>query len=299
LSDLRIGIDLGGTKIEAIALNADDTVALRRRIPTPRDDYAGTLQAIAGLVDSIEEELQRKAVIGIGTPGAFSSRTGLLKNANSTWVIGKPFAEDMERALGRELRFENDANCFALSEALIGAAKGEGVVFGGILGTGVGGGIVVEGRIWRGPNAIAGEWGHNGLPGAKDDERPGPDCYCGRSGCIETFLSGPGMAQDHRAITGTKLDPPAIVKAAESGDDEAERTLKRYEDRLARGLASIINVLDPDVIVLGGGLSNIERLYENVPAVWARYVFSDTVETQLVRAALGDSSGVHGAARLW
>jgi fructokinase len=299
LSDIRIGVDLGGTKIEALALNDDGTVALRHRIATPRDDYPATLEAIADLVTSIEKKLKRSGKVGIGMPGAISPHTGLVKNANSTWLNGQPFTEDMERLLGRPLRFENDANCFALSEALIGAGKGARVVFGVILGTGVGGGIVVDGKIWRGGNAIAGEWGHNPLPAPHGDERPGPNCYCGRRGCIETFVSGPGMARDYQAVAGRQLDPPAILKAAEAGEPEAVASLKRYEDRLARGLASVINLLDPDVIVLGGGMSNLDRLYANVPKLWEGHVFSDKVDTRLVRAAHGDSSGVLGAVRLW
>lgn len=295
----RVGIDLGGTKIEAIALNADDTVALQERVPTPQNDYPETLRAIADLVVSIEKELKQSTTVGIGMPGAISPHTGRVKNANSTWLNGRPFAEDLERLLGRPLRFENDANCFALSESLDGAASGARVAFGVIVGTGVGGGIVMGGKIWKGSNAVAGEWGHNPLPASRRDELPGPDCYCGRRGCIETFLSGPGLSLDYEGLTGRKLEPAVITNLAARGEPEAEEALARYEDRMARGLASVINLLDPDVIVLGGGLSNLERLYTNVPAIWSRYVFSDVVTTRFLRAAHGDSSGVRGAARLW
>ena len=295
---MRIGIDLGGTKIEAIALDRDGRECYRQRIPTPRDDYRGTLDAVAALVDRVETSVGRSTV-GIGMPGVISPATGLVKNANSTWLNGQPLAEDLEKRLGRPVRLANDANCFALSEASDGAAAAAPVVFGVILGTGVGGGLVVDGRVVTGANAIAGEWGHNQLPWPEPAELPGPHCYCGRHGCIETFLSGPGLARDHQQRTGERLEPAAIVTAADAGDATARDTIGRYEQRLARGLASIINVVDPDVIVLGGGLSNVERLYENVPRLWKPFVFSDAVETRLARAAHGDSSGVRGAAWLW
>jgi fructokinase len=295
---VRIGIDLGGTKIEAIALDRDGRECYRHRIPTPRDDYRGTLDAVAALVDRVETSVGRSTV-GIGMPGVISPATGLVKNANSTWLNGQPLAEDLEKRLGRPVRLANDANCFALSEASDGAAAAAPVVFGVILGTGVGGGLVVDGRVVTGANAIAGEWGHNQLPWPEPAELPGPDCYCGRHGCIETFLSGPGLARDHQQRTGERLEPAAIVTAADAGEATARDTIGRYEQRLARGLASIINVVDPDVIVLGGGLSNVERLYENVPRLWKPFVFSDAVETRLARAAHGDSSGVRGAAWLW
>jgi fructokinase len=256
-------------------------------MPSPRDDYGATLAAIRDLVAQIGE-----GTVGIGIPGALSRTTGLVKNANSTWLIGKPLKSDLERALGREVRLENDANCFALSEATDGAGAGAGVVFGVILGTGVGGGIAVHGKIITGVNAIAGEWGHNPLPAPQPDDLPLPACYCGRSGCIETFLSGPGLSRDHALLTGKTLEAAEV--AALQGE-----TLKRYEARLARALASVINVLDPDVIVLGGGMSNVARLYTEVPRLWAQHVFSDHVATRLARPTHGDASGVRGAAWLW
>ena len=283
---MRIGIDLGGTKIEAIALEGAREL-LRRRVPTPRGDYEATVSAVATLVRQIGD-----GTVGIGIPGALSRVSGLVKNANSTWLIGRPLKRDLEQAIGREVRLENDANCFALSEAVDGAGAGAEVVFGAILGTGVGGGIVVHGRLLTGPNAIAGEWGHNPLPLPGPDDLPLPACYCGRSGCIETYLSGPGLAADHRKLTGETLSAEEIV--ARRGE-----TLSRYAARLARALASVINVLDPDVIVLGGGMSNVERLYEEVPRLWSKHVFSDHVATRLARNAHGDSSGVRGAAWLW
>jgi fructokinase len=293
---MRIGIDLGGTKIEAIALGDDGGELARRRIPTPRGDYEGTLDAIAGLIAGIEGALGRRGSVGIGIPGAISPASGLVKNANSTWLIGRPLTNGLERLLGRPVWIANDANCFALSEAVDGAGAGAPVVFGVILGTGVGGGVVVNGSVLTGPNAIAGEWGHNLLPAPNADESPGPQCYCGRRGCIETFLSGPGMIRDHRHITGNTTTPEEIVVLAAQGERTAEATLIRYEERLARALASVINVLDPDVIVLGGGLSKIARLYETVPRLWGQFVFSDRVDTRLVPPHHGDSSGVRGAA---
>lgn len=296
---IRIGVDLGGTKIEAVALTAEGTIAIRRRVPTPRDDYEATLRAISDLVTGLERELGVRGTVGVGMPGALSPATGLVKNANSTWLNGRPLSSDLEARLGRPVRFANDANCFALSEASDGAAAGAACVFGVIIGTGTGGGIAVNGRILTGPNAIAGEWGHNPLPWPRDEERPGPACYCGHHGCIETFLSGPGLARDHRLATGEALDAPAIVRQASEGEAAAVATLGRYEDRMARALASIINVLDPDAIVLGGGMSNIGRLYDNVPRLWSRYIFSDRADTRLLPPRHGDSSGVRGAAWLW
>jgi fructokinase len=295
----RIGVDLGGAKIEAVALAADGTIAVRRRITTPRHDYRGTLTAIASLVRAIELEIHEGASVGIGMPGAISPATGLVKNANSTWLNGQPLSEDLSALLDRPLRFANDANCFALSEASDGAAAGAACVFGVIVGTGTGGGVVINGQPLTGPNAIAGEWGHNGLPRPRLDEVPGPVCYCGQRGCIETYLSGPGLARDHEAATGATLDPAEIARRAEAGDPAAVATFDRYEDRMARALAGVINVLDPDVIVLGGGMSNVARLYEQVPARWPAYVFSDRVVTRLVPPRHGDSSGVRGAAWLW
>jgi len=283
---MRIGIDLGGTKIEAIALE-DSRELVRRRVPTPRGDYEATVSAVASLVREIGN-----GTVGIGIPGALSRVSGVVKNANSTWLIGRPLERDLEKAIGREVRLENDANCFALSEAVDGAGAGAEVVFGVILGTGVGGGIVAHGKVLKGANAIAGEWGHNPLPIPGPDDLPLPACYCGRAGCIETYLSGPGLAADHLKFTGETLGAEEIV--ARRGE-----TLSRYEARLARALASVINVLDPDVIVLGGGLSNVERLYTEVPRLWSQHVFSDHVATRLARNAHGDSSGVRGAAWLW
>jgi len=296
---LRVGVDLGGTKIEAVSLSADGAILERLRVPTPRDDYAATLQAIVNLVRQLEQRGGTTARVGIGTPGAISPATGRIKNANSVWLNGRPLAEDLQARLERPLRFANDADCFALSEAVDGGGAGASVVFGVILGTGVGGGIVVGQRLVRGPNAISGEWGHNPLPGASGAESPGPECYCGRAGCIETFLSGPGLARDHAAATGQSLGPAEIVALAGDGDPAAETTLERYEQRLARALASVINLLDPEVIVLGGGLSNLERLYTRVPRLWSSWVFSDRVDTRLAAPLHGDSSGVRGAAWLW
>jgi fructokinase len=293
--DFRLGIDLGGTKIEIIALDRSGAEQLRRRVATPRGDYPGTLDAIAGLVSAAEAELGRQGSVGIGIPGAESRVTGLIKNANSTWLIGQPLRRDLEVALQREVRIENDANCFALSEATDGAAAGAEVVFGVILGTGVGGGIVVRGQTLMGANAIAGEWGHNAMP----DEYDQPKCYCGQRGCIELYLSGPGLARDCRVSRGGTPRAEEVVAGAAAGDAECGATLARYEQRLAKGLAQVINILDPNVIVLGGGLSNVDRLYANVPKLWGRHVFSDHVVTRLVKNRHGDSSGVRGAARLW
>lgn len=305
---MRIGVDLGGTKIEAIALGPDGRMLTRRRVPTPTEDYAGTVAAVAALVRAVEDEQGQSASVGVGIPGAESPTTGLIKNANSTWLIGRPLREDLSTALDRPVRLANDADCFALSEATDGAAAGAGTVFGVILGTGVGGGIVVGGSLMVGPNAIAGEWGHNPLPpavpppgGAAEDalERPGPHCYCGRQGCIETFLSGPGLSLDFRTHTGRTASAAEVAMLAEGGDPEADVCLGRYEERLARALATVINLLDPHVIVLGGGMSNVARLYDNVPRLWSRFVFSDAVVTQLAPPRHGDSSGVRGAAWLW
>jgi fructokinase len=296
---MRIGIDLGGTKIEAIALSDDGKIATRRRVATPTGSYNKTVQAVVDLVMGIEGELRMMGRVGIGTPGAISPATGLIKNSNSTILIGHSLDKDLSRALGREVRISNDANCFALSEAVDGAAAGAEVVFGVIVGTGTGAGIVVREKILTGPNAVAGEWGHNPLPWPCPEELPGPKCYCGRTGCIETFLSGPGLAQDFLGATGKTLKPPEIVGLAEGGDESAEACLSRYEDRMARGLANVINILDPDVIVLGGGMSKVARLYTNVPKLWGRYVFSDRVDTRLVPPVHGESSGVRGAAWLW
>jgi fructokinase len=301
---LRIGIDLGGTKTEAIALEGS-AERHRVRIGTPRA-YDPALEAIAALVVELERVVGAGGTVGVGIPGAVSPTTGLVKNANSTWLNGRPLVEDLRRKLGRDVRVANDANCLAVSEAADGAAAGAEVVFGVIVGTGTGGGIVVRGRVVTGPNAIAGEWGHNPLPWADDDERPGPACYCGKRGCIETFLSGPGLAADFARRTGRTVQAPEIAALAVGGDADAEAALRRYEGRMARSLAGVINVLDPDVIVVGGGLSNMERLYANVPRLWGDFVFGrsatgspEPVRTRLVRAMHGDSSGVRGAAWLW
>lgn len=303
-SDPRIGVDLGGSKIEAIVLNADGEVRVRERGPTPAGDYHGTISAIVDLVGRVERlsglDAGSSLPVGIGIPGALSPATGLVKNANSTCLIGRPLDRDLAAALGRPVRVANDANCFAVSEAIDGAAAGERSVFGVILGTGVGGGIAIDGRILTGRNAIGGEWGHNPLPWPRDAELPGRPCYCGLCGCIETFLSGPGLVADYQAGGGrADLDAPAIAHAATGGDSLAEAALVRYEDRLARSLATVINLLDPDVIVLGGGLSNLDRLYRSVSRLWGRWVFSDRVDTKLVPPRHGDSSGVRGAAWLW
>jgi fructokinase len=296
---VRLGVDLGGTKIEIAALDAADNERLRRRVLSPRDDYDATVRAVRGLVAAAEAELGETASVGIGTPGAISPATGLVKNANSTWLNGRPLHRDLAAALSREIRIANDADCFALSEASDGAGAGARTVFGVILGTGVGGGIVRDGALLSGPNAIAGEWGHNPLPWPEPDEWPGPPCYCGRTGCAETFLSGPGLSADHVRAGGADLPAAEIATRATGGDLAAAVTMTRYADRLARALAAVINLLDPDVIVLGGGLSNLDALYTAVPPLWPRFVFSDTVATRLVRNRHGDSSGVRGAARLW
>ncbi|HJW03118.1 MAG TPA: ROK family protein [Azospira sp.] len=296
---MRIGIDLGGTKIEIIALGDDGSELLRRRVATPQGDYRATLMTVAGLVEEMESTLHARGSVGIGTPGAESRRDGRIKNANSTCLIGQPLRRDLQVLLQREVRLANDANCFALSEAVDGAGQGAECVFGVILGTGVGGGIVLNGQVRVGANAIAGEWGHIPLPAPQAEDLPLPPCYCGRQGCVETYLSGPGLAADHARAAGESLDAVRIATRAEAGDTLCEATLQRYEARLARALATVINVLDPEVIVLGGGLSNLERLYANVPRLWVPHVFSDTIATRLVRHRHGDSSGVRGAAWLW
>jgi fructokinase len=303
---VRIGIDLGGTKIEGLALADDGRELHRHRITAPRGNYDDTIRAIVGLVDltvrSAEAASAAKvdhATVGVGIPGAISPATGLIKNANSTWLIGRPLERDLATALGRPVRLANDANCFALSEATDGAAAGARIVFGVIIGTGTGGGLVIDGEVVAGANAIAGEWGHNPLPAPEAGERPGPRCYCGRSGCIETFLSGPGLTRDFIAHGGEGLPAIEIASRADRGDVRAAACLDRYARRFARAIASVINILDPDVIVLGGGLSNITGLYDAVPALWGAHVFSDRVDTRLVKAMHGDASGVRGAAWLW
>lgn len=296
---MRIGVDLGGTKTEAIVLGDDGEELIRRRVPTRRESYEDVVATVADLVTSVEAELGSRTTVGAGTPGAVSPATGLIKNANLTHLNGHPLDRDLSAALDREVRIANDADCLALSEATDGAGAGNRTVFAVIIGTGTGGGLTVDRGIVTGPNAIGGEWGHNPLPWPTANEGDGPDCYCGRRGCIETYLSGPGMAADHARSTGMNLSPPDIVKAARTGEPGAEATLERYADRLARGLATLINVIDPDVIVLAGGMSQISELYDEIPARWAEYVFSDTVATPLVPAVHGDSSGVRGAAWLW
>lgn len=296
---MRIGVDLGGTKIEVIALDEAGQTLARQRVATPQGDYAATLRAVVDLVTAIERRLGRRGSVGVGSPGALSPATGVIKNANSTCLNGKPLDRDLAVALGRAVRVANDADCFALSEATDGAAAGAAIVFGVILGTGVGGGVVVNGRLLAGPNAIAGEWGHNPLPWPEADEMPGRPCYCGKSGCIETWLSGPGLMADHLAVTGDALTAHDIDQRAAQSDVSCAVTLQRHAARLARALASVINILDPHVIVLGGGLSNMGGLYEVIPRIWSPHGFSDYVHTRLVPAQHGDSSGVRGAAWLW
>lgn len=296
---MRIGVDLGGTKIEGIAIDDDGRERLRRRVPSPRGSYPNTVRTLVDFIREIDRDVGEIGSVGVGIPGTISSATGLVKNANSTWLIGHPLGEDLPRALGRPVRFANDANCFALSEAVDGAAAGADVVFGVILGTGVGGGVVVRGRVLEGANGIAGEWGHNPIPAPREGEWPGPPCYCGRRGCIEQFLCGPGLARDYAESGGGEATAKEIAKRATEGEPLASAALARYEERLARALASVMNVLDPDVVVLGGGVSNIDALYEAVPKLWGPHVFSDAVTTRLVRAKHGDSSGVRGAAWLW
>ncbi|MFT5392917.1 MAG: fructokinase [Gammaproteobacteria bacterium] len=315
---LRIGVDLGGTKIEAAIMDVRGDLLVRERIPTPTGGYDAVLNAVARLVLSRERAHGRALQVGVATPGALSPHSGNIKNANSTHLNGHPLREDLSRALGREVRLANDADCFALSESVDGAAAGIGNVFGVIVGTGTGGGICINGGLIRGPNAIAGEWGHNPLPWPAPDEIPGPRCYCGNFGCIETYLSGPGLLRDYHTLTRSRANGDSgaqhsgtpggshecrsvevLLARAQRGELLAERCLRRYEHRMARALAHVINILDPEVIVLGGGLSNLERLYVNVPALWARFVFSDVVQTRLLRPMHGDSSGVRGAAWLW
>jgi len=297
---MRIGVDLGGTKIELIALDDSSVTLLRQRVPTPSGDYAGTLNTIAALVVSAERDLRQTGTVGVASPGAISTRTGLLKNSNSTVLNGRALDRDLSERLGRPVRLENDANCFALSEAVDGAGAGCTVVFGVILGTGVGGGIVVDGRLLVGPHRIAGEWGHNPLPWSCDSERPGAACYCGKAGCVETFLNGAGLSREYQSHGGNgALSALQIASAAQAGEARAQQSLAVYQDRLARSFAVVVDLIDPDVIVLGGGLSNIDRLYDGLTQRVAAYAFSDAIDTPIVRALHGDSSGVRGAARLW
>lgn len=299
---LRIGVDLGGTKIEVIALNATGEALARQRVATPAGDYPAIIRTIRDLVAHAEDIAgcpRGTARVGVGMPGAISPATGVVKNANSTCLIGKTLDADLTEALERPVRLANDADCFALSEATDGAAAGAPIVFGVIAGTGVGGGIIINGQPLCGPNAITGEWGHNPLPAPTDDERPGPPCYCGRTGCIETWLSGPGLSADHERVTGDHLPAAEIAARAAAGDTACAATLERHAKRMAKALASVINILDPHVIVLGGGLSNMDHLYRRVPELWSAHVFSDRVDTRLVPPRHGDSSGVRGAAWLW
>jgi len=295
---MRIGVDLGGTKIEAIALNAAGEARARRRVATPAGDYAATIEAVATLVEALENEFGERGTIGIGTPGSESPRTGLLRNSNSTVLNGKPLRADLERRLHREIRMANDANCFTLSEAIDGAAAGAHVVFGVILGTGVGGGIALRGRVVEGRNGIAGEWGHNPLPWPRMTEYPGPQCYCGKRGCIETYLCGPALARAYESLSGHAATPQEIV-AATPRNLVAAGVVADYRDRLARSLAHVVNLVDPDVIVLGGGLSNAVALYDSLAEEVGRYAFTDTFATTITKNAHGDASGVRGAAWLW
>ena len=298
---MRIGIDLGGTKIEGIALNANGNELFRKRIDSPQGNYQNTLKAIVNLINEIEIQVKIKCTVGIGIPGTISPQTKLVKNANSTWLIGEALKKDLESLLQRDVRIENDANCFVVSEAIDGAAKDAETVFGVIIGTGTGGGIFIRGQSIIGANAIAGEWGHNPLPWPTTNELPGRTCYCGKQGCIETWLSGPGFSKDHQDYNKLEfiISAEEIISLVNDGDETALASLHRYEERLAKSLASIINIIDPDVIVLGGGMSNIQSLYQNVPKLWDQYIFSDHVETKLVPPKHGDSSGVRGAAWLW
>ncbi len=296
---LRIGVDLGGSKIEVLAMDERDAELLRRRIATPQGDYHATVAAVAALVTDIEQRLGGAGTVGVGTPGAISPANGVIKNANSVCLNGRRLRDDLQAALRRPVCLANDADCFALSEASDGAAAGAASVFGVIVGTGTGGGIVVGGKLLGGPNAIAGEWGHNPLPWPRDAERPGAACYCGRQGCVETWLSGPALEREYRQLTGSELAAAGIAQRDRDGQAAAVEVLDQYSDRMARALATVINVLDPECIVLGGGLGNIERLYRDVPRRWGRYIFSDRVDTRLLKPKFGDSSGVRGAARLW
>ena len=296
---MRIGVDVGGTKIEAAVISADSRLLASKRIPTPTNDYPETVEAIVCLIEDIEAQIGVNCSVGIGIPGTLSPASQRVKNAYNLSFNGYPLDTDLERRLNRPIRITNDANCFALSEAIDGAAIGAGTVFGVILGTGCGSGIVIDGKALMGANAIGGEWGHNPLPWMTPDEQPGLSCSCGLAGCIETFLSGTGFARHHKAVSGITLTPREITARSASGDAVCAESLSRYENQLARALASVINLIDPEIIVLGGGVSNIERLYETVPRLWSHWVFSDRVDTKLVPPTHGDSSGVQGAAWLW
>ncbi|MDE0828090.1 MAG: ROK family protein [Vicinamibacterales bacterium] len=294
-----IGIDVGGTKIAGVALDAQGSALASRRMPTPRGSYEGTIAGIAGLVASIEDEIGAEASVGVGIPGSLSPASGQVQNANSTWLNGRSLGHDLSERLDRPVRIANDANCFALSEAVDGAGRGGGVVFGVILGTGCGGGLVVDGKLVNGPMGISGEWGHNPLPWAEADETPGPQCWCGRRGCIETWVSGPALSRDHQEAGGETLSAEAIVERAESGNGEAQHTLDRHVSRLARALGGLMNIVDPDIIVLGGGLSQMGHLYDRLPGQVAAHVFADTPIVRLEPPHHGPASGVRGAAWLW
>lgn len=296
---MRIGIDLGGTKIEALAMDEQGKELARYRVDTPRDDYDGTVAAMVELVHLLEAKTGKTGSVGAGIPGSISERSGLVKNANSTWLNGRPLDKDLSAALGREVRIANDANCLAVSEATDGAAAGKRVVFGVILGTGCGGGVAVDGRVHAGPNGTGGEWGHNPLPWPNAEENPGPLCYCGKRGCLEMWVSGTGLARDYQQTTGRQRSAREIIAEFEAGEREAAAIVDRLEDRLARGLATVINTLDPDAFVLGGGLSLARHLYESLPKRLPTYVFGREVDTPILQARFGDSSGVRGAAWLW
>lgn len=299
MTDIRIGIDLGGTKIEIVALDNQGNTLLQRRIPTPKGDYDHSVQAVTELVVAAEAQLGSRCSVGIGMPGSFSPTTGLVRNANSTWLNGRPFDQDLQHRLAREIRFANDANCLALSEATDGAGAGCPVVFAIIIGTGVGGGLALNGAVHQGRNLVAAEWGHTPLPWMTTDEYPGPPCYCGRRGCIETFVSGTGFSRDYFEHTGRQLTGEAIISAANSGDSEAQACFNRYQERLARAMAGVTNTLDPDVFVLGGGMSNLQPLYSNLPSLISKAVFGGEFTTPIRPAQHGDASGVRGAAWLW
>ncbi|MDQ2834029.1 MAG: fructokinase [Acidobacteriota bacterium] len=296
---MRIGVDLGGTKIEALAIDDQGRELARHRVDTPREDYDATIGAIVDLVRRLEQQTGRTGTVGAGIPGSISRITGLVKNSNSTWLNGRALHQDLAAALAREVRVANDANCLAVSEATDGSAAGKHVVYGVILGTGCGGGVAIDGRVHAGPNGVGGEWGHNPLPWPRPEESPGPSCYCGKRGCLEMWVSGTGIALDHTNVTGRALTTREIAAALDSGDVEAKATLERFYDRLARGLATVINMLDPDIVVVGGGVSRIGHIYEELPKRLSRYVFGGEVSTQVVAAKYGDSSGVRGAAWLW
>ena len=296
---MRIGVDLGGTKIEAVALDDTGSELAKQRVATPRGNYPGTLDAIGELVSALERQTEQSGTVGVGMPGSFSTVTGVVRNANSTWLIGQPFDHDLQARLGREVRFANDANCLAVSEAVDGAGAGAAVVFAVILGTGVGGGVALNGKVHNGHNAIGGEWGHNPLGWMEPEEFPGPDCYCGKRGCIETFVSGTGFEQDFLRTTGERIRGLEIVARAASGDADADAALQRYEHRLARSIATLANVLDPDVFVLGGGMSNLPQIYETLPRLVPNWTLGGEFTTPIRPAKHGDSSGVRGAAWLW